>query len=60
MGRLRTRRCIGVSVRCKESPKRGAWSPARESRDSVATLVVNEAEERGDGTGRRRPMCWRS
>jgi hypothetical protein len=46
-------------VRCKESPERGAWSPAGERRDAVAILVVNEAEERADGTGRRRPMCLR-
>jgi hypothetical protein len=59
MGRLRTRGCIVVSVRCKDSPERGAWSPAGERRDAVAILVANEAEERADGTGRRRPMCWR-
>jgi hypothetical protein len=46
MGRLRTRGYIGVSVRCKESAERGAWSPAGERRDAVAILVVNEAEER--------------
>jgi hypothetical protein len=42
----------GLSVRCKESPERGAWSPAGERRDAVAILVVNEAEECADGTGR--------
>jgi hypothetical protein len=52
MGRLRTMGCIVVSVRCKDFPERGAWSPAGERRDA------NEAEERADGTGRRRPMCW--
>jgi hypothetical protein len=51
MGRLHTRGCIVVSVRCKDSPERGAWSPAGERRDAVAILVVSEAEERADGTG---------
>jgi cleavage and polyadenylation specificity factor subunit 1 len=32
----------------------------RKRRDAVAILVVKEAEERADGTGQRRPMCWRS
>jgi hypothetical protein len=36
----------------------GAWSPAGEGRYAVPILVVNEAEERAEGTGRRRPMCW--
>jgi hypothetical protein len=53
MGRLRTRSCIVVSVRCKNSPELGAWSPAGEKRDAVAILVVNEAEERADGTGQK-------
>jgi hypothetical protein len=59
MGRLRTRGCIFVSLRRKDSPERGAWSPAGERRDAVPILVANEAEERADRTGRRRPMCWR-
>jgi hypothetical protein len=59
MSQLRPRDCIDVSVRCKDSPERGAWSPAGERRDPVAILVANEAEERADGTGGRRPMCWR-
>jgi hypothetical protein len=59
VGRLRTRGCILASVRCKDSPERGAWSPAGEKRHAVAILVANEAEERADGTGRRRPMCLR-
>jgi hypothetical protein len=56
---LGIRGCIIVSVRCKDAPERGAWSPARERRDAVAILVVDEAEESGDGIGRRQPMCWR-
>jgi hypothetical protein len=59
MGQLGTRSCIFVSVRCKVTPERGAWSPVGERHDAVAILVANEAEERADGTGRRRPMCWR-
>jgi hypothetical protein len=59
MGQLRTRGCIFVSVHCKDSPERGAWSPAGERRDAVAILVTNEAEERADGTGQRWLMCWR-
>jgi hypothetical protein len=55
MGRLRTRGCIIVSVHCKDSPERGAWSPAGERRDAVAILVANEAGEHADGTGQRRP-----
>jgi hypothetical protein len=58
MGRLRTRGCIVVSVRCKDSPEHGAWSRAGERCDAVASLVANEAEERADETGWRRPMCW--
>jgi hypothetical protein len=58
MGRLHTRDCIVVSVHCKDFPERGVWSSARERRDIVAILVVNEAEERADGMGRRWPMCW--
>jgi hypothetical protein len=57
MGRSRTRGCIFVSVRCKDTPEHGAWSPAGDRRDAVAILVANEAEVRADGTGRRRPMC---
>jgi hypothetical protein len=57
MGRLRTRGCNDVSVRCKDSPERGVWSPAGERRDAVAILVVNEAEEHADGIGRRRPCA---
>jgi hypothetical protein len=34
-------------------------SPAGERRDAVAILVAKEAEDRADGTGRRRSMCWR-
>jgi hypothetical protein len=48
MGRLRTRGCIVVSVRCMDSRERGVWSPAGERRAAVAILVVNEAEERAD------------
>jgi hypothetical protein len=59
MGQLRTRGCIVVSVSCKDSPEHGVWSPSRESFDAVAILVLNEAKEHADGTGRRRPMCWR-
>jgi hypothetical protein len=57
MGRLRTRGCIGVSVRCKDSPELGAWSPAGERRDAVAILVVNEAEECAHGTGSGDPCA---
>jgi hypothetical protein len=30
-----------VSVRCKDAPERGVWSPAGERRDAVAILVVD-------------------
>jgi hypothetical protein len=42
---LRTRGCIVVSIRCKDSPERGEGSPAGERRVAVAILVTNEAEE---------------
>jgi hypothetical protein len=59
LGRLRKRGCIVVSVSCNDAPERSVWSPVGERRDAVAILVAYEAEERADGTGRRRPMCWR-